>query len=82
MSKETGYLLKGLFVLLLISAQIVGLLHGSLVVPSVKAEELPEQWDYNDGSWTLIDKLGLPIRVNLPIGDSWTYVFNLDNDTE
>ncbi|RLI36803.1 hypothetical protein DRO66_04955 [Candidatus Bathyarchaeota archaeon] len=82
MSKETGYLLKGLFVILLISAQIVGLLHSSLVIPSVKAEELPEQWDYNDGSWTLIDKLGLPIRVNLPIGDSWTYVFNLDNDTE
>ncbi|MHA2067285.1 MAG: Ig-like domain-containing protein [Candidatus Thorarchaeota archaeon] len=82
MSKDTGCVLKSLLVLLLVSAQIVGFLHASLVIPSVKAAELPEQWDYHDGSWTYIDKLGLPVRVNLDIGDSWTYVFNLDNDTE
>lgn len=82
MSKDTGCVLKGLLVLLLVSAQIVGFLHASLVVPSVKAAELPEQWDYHDGPWTFIDKLGLPIRINLDIGDRWTYVFNLDNDTE
>jgi hypothetical protein len=82
-SKNTGRVLKALLVLLLVSAQITGFLPALFVVPSVKATELPDQWDFHDGDWTFIDKLGLPIRIDtLDIGETWTYVFNLDNDTE
>lgn len=82
MSKDISCVLKGLLVLLLVSAQIVGFLSATIVVPSVRAAELPEQWDYHDGPYTYVDKLGFPIRVNLDSDESWTYVFNLDNDTE
>jgi len=81
-SKDISCVLKGLLVLLFVSAQIVGFIPTLIVVPSVRAAELPEQWDYHDGPYTYIDKLGFPIRVNLDSDESWTYVFNLDNDTE
>lgn len=81
MPKEFGNVRNGLIILLLLFAQIIGFSHYSLVIPSVMAAEFPLQWDYHDGSYTYIDKLGVPISVQLDIGDGWVYVFNLDNDT-
>jgi hypothetical protein len=82
-AKNRGYVLQGLLIFLLVSTQVVGFLPALIVVPTVRATELPEEWDYRDGPYTYRDKLGLPILIDeLDIGEKWTYVFNLDNDTE
>ncbi len=81
MLKEFGKGRNGALILLLLVAQIIVYSHFSLVIPNVIAAEFPLEWDYHDGSYTYIDKLGVPVSVQLDIGGGWVYVFDLDNDT-
>jgi len=81
MLKEFGKSRNGVLLLLLLVAQIIGFSHYALVIPNVMAAEFPLQWDYHDGSYTHIEKLGVPVSVQLGIGSGWVYVYDLDNDT-
>lgn len=65
--------------IVLISVQIFCLFPGSMAVTP------PERWDYRQGNWTYIEKLGFPVNItrnHIGIGKNWTYVFNLDNDSQ
>jgi hypothetical protein len=76
-NKIRSIILISLFALLTIS-RIPGDIYNG--VDLVRASP-PQQWFYNQGNWTYIDKLGFPILVdNIGIGENWTYVFNLNKD--
>jgi hypothetical protein len=77
MYKIKNIILIALFTLLTISQIPSDIYNG---VDFVRASP-PQQWFYNQGNWTYIDKLGLPTPVdNIGIGENWTYVFNLNKD--
>lgn len=82
---------KGSFSLIIIciiilTAQINSLTLAPLPIPnSVALEPGLLQWDYHNGNWTYISKLGFPVNITrnkIPIGQNWTYVFPLDNDSQ
>jgi hypothetical protein len=45
----------------------------------------PQSWDYHQGNWTYVETLGFPLNISrghIEIGQNWTYIFTLDNDSQ
>ena len=60
--------------------------HGTpSLFPGIDAYVPPQSWDYRQGNWTFVEKLGFPINISqghIEIGQNWTFVFTLNNDSQ